>query len=216
MYVTDFETNNVYVIDTNTNTEVTGTPIEIGSLSHGIAYNPDNQMMYVSAEDGSVKIIDTATNTVNPAFIALTPGFGNPFGIAYDPDHQRMYVTRGSDLISPSIVDIVDTATNTLDNTHGPVDVGVRPIFGIAYDPVHQTMYVPNGGSGDVSVIDTNTEMDPNTVIATVGGIDLAFGISYDPVDEEMYVTNGANPGEVNVIDTNTRSSCRGRPISST
>ena len=43
-----------------------GTPIDLGSLSSGgIAYYPDNKMMYVSSFDGSVvKVINTDTNTV--------------------------------------------------------------------------------------------------------------------------------------------------------
>ena len=55
MYVTSGVTNNVFVINTNT---LTVTPIDIGSRGIGIAYNPDNQMMYVSAADRTVKVIN--------------------------------------------------------------------------------------------------------------------------------------------------------------
>lgn len=65
MYVTDLSTYNVYVIDTNTNPpHVLGAPIDLGSHSNGIAYNSDNQMMYVTALDRTVKVIDTASNEV--------------------------------------------------------------------------------------------------------------------------------------------------------
>jgi YVTN family beta-propeller protein len=215
MYVTDANTNNVYVIDTNTNTQVTDTPIDIGSRSTGIAYSSavdDNGMMYVATFDGTVKIIDTDTNTVDPTSIDLTPGFRIPQGIAYDPDHQRMYVTRSGEQSDGSIVDIIDTTTNTLDTTHGPVTVGDNPQFGIAYDPVHQRMYVPNSGSSDVSVIDTDTGMNPNILIDTIYGIGFPLGIAYDPVNEEMYVTDIT--GRIYIIDTTTNPpSLTGTPI---
>lgn len=94
MYVTDFNTNNAYVINTN---NVMGTLmiIPFGSHTGGIACNPDNQMMYVAVSScACIKMIDTDDNTIDPIPISLPHGHGTPWGVAYDPDHQRMYVTR--------------------------------------------------------------------------------------------------------------------------
>jgi len=194
MYVTSGVTNNVFVINTNT---LTVTPTDIDSRGIGVAYNPDNQMMYVTAGDRTVKVINTDNNMVITSIPLTAANLGT--GIAYDPDHRRMYVpTIGG---GPR-VDIIDTTNNVLDTTHGPVTVGLSPDFGIAYDHVHQTIYVPTRA---VSVIDTDTGDDSNTVVATIAGISDPTGIAYDPVNEKIYVTEGDNaPTNVRVIDTNT------------
>lgn len=213
MYITDSETNKVYVIDTP---HTLGEPIVMGGSAFrtsGIAYNPDNNRLYVtggnpSQDTGVVKTINPDTNQVSDT-IALTEGYGKAFGIAYDSDHMRMYVNRIGSVFGPvvnPIVDIIDTTTNTLDNAHGPVEVGKQPFSGIAYDYVHQAMYVGNGGEGSTSVIDT-TET-PNEVIDTISSTGYR-GIGFDPVNLQMYITNSRQnlePGFVNVVDTNTNS----------
>lgn len=84
-------------------------------------------MMYVSAGDRTVKVIDTDNNMVITSIPVTAGNLGT--GIAYDPDHQRMYVpTLGSGFR----VDIIDTTNNMLDTTHGPVTVSISPQFGIA------------------------------------------------------------------------------------
>ena len=57
-------------------------------------YDPVNERMYVTnADDGTVSVIDTYTNTV----IDTIPVGNQQLGIAYDSDNLRMYVTNRSD-----------------------------------------------------------------------------------------------------------------------
>ena len=78
-YVANFNSNNVTVIDTASNT-VVGAPITVGTNPQAIALNPSGSRAYVTnAGSGNVTVIDTATNTVVGAPITVGT---NPQGIA--------------------------------------------------------------------------------------------------------------------------------------
>lgn len=60
MYVIKSDT--VSVIDTKTNT-VVGSPIKVGAVPHGIAYDPVNARMYVTnSHNNTVSVIDIRTH----------------------------------------------------------------------------------------------------------------------------------------------------------
>src|SRR5580700_12196754 len=105
----------------------------------------------VNSGDGTVSVIDTATNTV----VGLPIPVGKePFGVDVTPDGKHAYVAnRGSNNVS-----VVDTATNMVVAT---VVVGNVP-FNVAVTPDGNHAYVTNAGFNTVSVIDTAT----NTVEA--------------------------------------------------
>ncbi len=57
----------------------------------GVAYDPDNQEVYVANSNSStVSVIDTFIHQV----IFTIPIGSNPFGVAYDPDNQEVYVAN--------------------------------------------------------------------------------------------------------------------------
>ena len=150
MYVANFDSDTVSVIDTNTNTVTS--EITVGSGPMAIAFDPTHKRMYVTNADGeSVSVIDTNTNTVTSE-IAL----GDALAIAFDTTHKRMYVT-GTNLPGDSdTISVIDTYGNNL--LDSPIAVGGGFGFlGIAFDPTHKRMYVTNTDSDKVSVIDTNT-----------------------------------------------------------
>jgi YVTN family beta-propeller protein len=103
----------------------------------------------VNSGDGTVSVIDTATNTV----VGLPIPVGKePFGVDVTPDGKHAYVAnRGSNNVS-----VIDTATNMVVAT---VVVGNVP-FNVAITPDGNHAYVANAGSSNVSVID----MAANTV----------------------------------------------------
>ena len=171
-------------------------PIPVGDNPTGIAYDPENERMYVTNQQtccfgpDTVSVIDTTTNTV---IGTITVG-GQPIGIAYDPENERMYVTNSEPL---GTVSVIDTTTNMVVGT--PIPVGSFPNL-IAYDSENERMYVANFGSDTVSVIDTTT----NTVIGTpIPAGSNPIGIAYDSENERMYVANFGS-GTVSVIDTTT------------
>src|ERR1700731_5405963 len=98
----------------------------------------------VNGGDGTVSVIDTATNTV--VGIPIPVG-REPFGVAVTPDGKHAYVAnRGSNNVS-----VIDTATNMVVAT---VVVGNVP-FNVTVTPDGNHAYVANSGSSNVSVLDT-------------------------------------------------------------
>jgi YVTN family beta-propeller protein len=82
-YVTNFEDNNVSVINTATNQPV-GNPIPVGEAPEGIAITPDGSRAYVTNRgDKSVSVINTATNQPLGSAISVN---NQPAGIAIVPD----------------------------------------------------------------------------------------------------------------------------------
>jgi YVTN family beta-propeller protein len=233
IYVTNFGSNTVSVIDTKTNTLVDN-PIKVGINPKSIAYDPVNQKMYVTNfGSNTVSAIDTNTNLPGPAIYVGT----SPRSIAYDPVNAKMYVS----LLDNDTIAAIDTKTNTL--VDNPIKVGINP-KSIAYDLVNQRMYVTNfGGEGMVSVIETrnNTKLgapikvgsmpqsiiyDPvnqriyvtnfgSNTVSTINTnstnqksylyIDSPFGLAYDPANERLFVSSRDN-GQIDIIDTKTNS----------
>ena len=63
-YVTNFNSHNVSVIDTATNT-VVGSPIAVGAFPRGVAVTPEGTKVYVTnSDDNTVSVIATASNAV--------------------------------------------------------------------------------------------------------------------------------------------------------
>ena len=205
IYVTNQLENTVSVIDTNTNRVIDTKPntpdeidpIRVGDGPKGIAYNLDNRLMYVTnVSNGTVSVINTATNTV---IESIRVGDG-PTGVSYSQRNELMYVTNRED----DTVSVIDTTTNTVIDTNpntpviDPITVGDTP-EGIAYDNQSKKIYVTNRGDDTVSV----SVIDPvtNTVIGSIKVGDGLRSIEYDPVHKMMYMSNPRD-GTVSVINT--------------
>jgi YVTN family beta-propeller protein len=143
--------------------------------------------------DGTVSVIDTATNTVTATVPA--PG-GNPGNVAVHPDGTSVYITY-----QHTTLRVIDTATNTFIAT---LPLGGPNVAGIAVSPDGTRVYaVANHyvyGVGAIAVIDTatNTEILPRV---TVGG--GPNGVAVSPDGTRVYVANQYS-GTVSVIDTTT------------
>ena len=76
-YVTNFDSDNVSVIDPATTTVTTTIPV--GNNPFGVAVTPDGATTYVTnAGDNTVSVIDTASNTIT----ATIPVGDGPYGVA--------------------------------------------------------------------------------------------------------------------------------------
>ena len=81
LYVANYYSNNVTVINGATNTAVVSS-IAVGAFSTDIAYDTSNGYLYVTnAGSNNVTVINGGTNTV--VVRSITVGNG-PIGIAYD------------------------------------------------------------------------------------------------------------------------------------
>ena len=122
VYVTNSADNTVTVIDTSTNS-VVGSPIPIpvqfdiggegGDIENyvtEIAVSPTGDRVYVTATDGTVSVIDTATNRV-----VTTTALGSYSDLKVSEDGSRLYDTHYSEynyFPSPAM-DVIDTSTMT-------------------------------------------------------------------------------------------------------
>ncbi|TLZ97923.1 MAG: YncE family protein [Methanobacteriota archaeon] len=141
VYVSNYFSSNVSVIDGTTNTVVATVPV--GYLPRGVAYDSENMYVYV-ADYGSnnVSVIDGTT------VVATVPVGTLPGALAYDGGNGFVYVANfGSYYYSSSNVSVIS----------GTVVVATVPVGncpdGVAYDSGNGYLYVSNYCSGTVSVI---------------------------------------------------------------
>jgi YVTN family beta-propeller protein len=82
MYVTNYGSNTVSVVDSSTNTVIGTISVGIGNNPYGIAFNPTNNDMYVvSRNSNTVSVISTSTVVQPPTHTSITSvvdGNGNP------------------------------------------------------------------------------------------------------------------------------------------
>ncbi len=146
--------------------------------------------------DGTVSVINTATNTVEGQPIHVGK---EPRGIVISPNGAAAYVTNFRD----DTVSVIDIATNppVVKNTIALRQAkGQKGPQGIAIAPDGAKVYVVNGFDNSVSVIDTNT----NGVlinIAAVGTEPQEIALTHD--GKRAYVTSFAT-NSVTVLDLTT------------
>jgi len=187
LYVGNYESSNVSIIDANQNTLVNpANPISIHSEPnrvYGLAFNSSNGNIYVASSD-SVGVI-SASGVVQT--ITDIPGATQ---IAIDPNAQKIYVTDQTH----SVI-LIDGQTNQRVRV---IPVGEGPTA-IAFNPVKKRVYVANSGvsgrGNTVSIIDAD-----DTVSVTLGVGNNPQGIVISP-NGTAYVTNN-HSGNVSVIDT--------------
>ena len=95
--------------------------------------------------NGTVNVIDTATNTVVDT---ITVGAG-PLGVSISPDGDFVYISNFLD----ETLSVIKTETNQVVAT---VNIGNMP-RGIAVSPNGDLIYVANTGDNNVSVINAST-----------------------------------------------------------
>jgi YVTN family beta-propeller protein len=196
LYVPDQNSGNVLVVSTATNSVSTTIPA-VCSFPGGVAITPDGARAYVLCF-GSVRVIDTATNTVLGSPISVQ-NF-EAAGIAVTPDGADVYAVGG---FAPT-VSVISTATNTVGTTvQLPGGSGQ-----IAITPDGSRAYIPDLVSAvDVIDISTNT-LEPTTIPVGSGPSFLAI----TPDGAFVYVGN-SNAGTVSVIATATNTVVATIPI---
>ena len=184
--------------------------ITVGAGPNSIAFDSENNRMYVTNSGGSwnennplagdsISVIDISSyEVIETVTAAGAGGHGNtPHGIAFDSANNRMYYAIGNWQYVEEYVSVMNTADNSVS---AKVTVGERP-EDIAFDSANNRMYVTNTNDDTVSVINTAN----NSVIATISAGENPNGIAFDSANNRMYVANQTDD-TVSVIDTATNS----------
>jgi YVTN family beta-propeller protein len=185
IYITDYLSANVVVLDAAKNVPLTQVPVGSGTGNIGVAVTPDGSAVYVTSQfDGIVTVIATATNTV----VKTIPTGAGPIWVTISPDGARAYVSNaGSGTVS-----VIATASNSV----------IATISGIAC-PYHtrlihfeSELLVSSQCDNTLKVVSTAT----NTIVKSIPTGPTPRGIAVTPDGTRAYVANfGGNT--LDVID---------------
>lgn len=191
LYVTNFGSSNISVVNTSTNHVVAWIPMPFGIGT--LAVDSSTGMVYVAETVYRVYAINSSTNQVQWTIPLLA--YGCPTGCAphvqvFDPANGDIYVT---DLTSDNVTVI-----------HGNAVVAVVPVGagpnGAAYDPANGKVFVSNEGNAipsNMTVINTTINRVVGQAYPSGGGP----GVAYAGSNGDVYAcTNGNQPGISNVV----------------
>jgi YVTN family beta-propeller protein len=164
-YVTNEDSDDVSVIDTQTN-QVVGSRIEVNLIPSWVAITPDGRSAYVANYNGGqVSVIDTQTNQLGPPIKVA----GRPGGIAIMPDGRTAY---GADSLSNGVF-VVNTLTNQLVGSTIPVGEGPTGVAINPDQPPHASFSDPAARPEVPVAFDASASGDPDGSIANY---DWEFG----------------------------------------
>jgi YVTN family beta-propeller protein len=191
VYVADFQSNKVAVIDAQTNTLATTLSVQRNPLR--VALSPDGAYAYIpNLNSASVSVVRASDNTV----IATVPVQGGPQNLVVTSDGQFAYVYN----IDASTVSVIRTSDNTVVEG-ATISVGKGDPEGtfrnIAITPDDRFVYVANTLSSTVTVIRTSD----NTVVTTIPVSNYPLSIASTPDSEFVYVVSAVDH-RVAVIQT--------------
>jgi len=187
LYVANLFTNDVTVI--NANTENVSTTLAVGADPLGIGINLNNGDIYVAnSSDDSVSVFDSSDNLVTTIV-----GVGTtPASITYHPVNNEMYVvSTGSNNVFP-----VNATIHTL---LAPIATGNSPYKSV-FNANNNYLYVGNRDDETFTVIDTD-----KSIRATIskGNVNIGFAISQ--TDNQLFVSN-TTANQVNLIGYSSQS----------
>lgn len=185
MYVANYASNTVSVLDANTGKVIA--TVATGNKPTQLALNPSGSMLFI-ANSASNSV--TAIRTTSGSLIATIP-VASPQGLAMNPAGTRLYVTStGTDKVS-----VINTANGQIVSS---ISVGSIPV-GVAVSPDGTRVYVANRGSNTVSVINATN----NAVLATLAVGTMPHQLALNGDGSRLFVTN-AGSDTVSVLSTNT------------
>lgn len=195
VYVANFLSNNVSVIDSGSSALIQTIPIPGPSLGGGgpgsVACDPVTGDIYVGVHGnvnfspGNVTIINGSTNRIVGAFyLWWGPG---PSALSVDAATNQVYV-------ADDYLNVVWSFNLSTGNVVSETPVGLSP-EAMSYDPANGYLYVTNSGSSNVSVINTTT----NRAVGSIAVGLAPMGIAFDAANGNLYVANEGS-GTVSAI----------------
>ena len=189
IYVANFNSNTVSVIDGATNTVIATIPVGINPA--GVDVNPLTDRIYVANRlSDTVSVIDGVINTV----IATVPVGDEAGDAGVNIATNAIYTANFNSLDSTEDVTVISGLTNTVIATI--IIPGLNLATGIGANPLTNRIYVANFNFDTVSVIDGAT----NIVITNIPVQVNPFRVGINPDTNRIYVSNFTS-NTVSVID---------------
>jgi YVTN family beta-propeller protein len=193
IYVPNYGSNNVTVIDGATNSTTTVTDPN-ANAPLAVVVNPvTNKIYVVNFGSNNVTVIDGATNSTTTVTDpnADGPSPMGPSPLAVNPVTNQIYVLNGGNI---TVIDGATNSTTTVSDPDAPQSVAVNPVT--------NKIYVPNAGNNTVMVIDGATN---STITVPLPGGNDPTDVAVNPVTNQIYVTNTVGENVI-VIDGATNS----------
>jgi len=190
VYVTNFFSDNVSVVDTASNIVIASVPAGGGPV--GVVLSPDGSIAYVADQNAN------AITAINTATFATTqinmPFSGYPTALAITPDGKFVYVT--DDNIVPDFgraicyTFVIDTSKNAVAHTI----ITPYPV-GVAVSPDGSRAYVLSGGGGGTTSLFTistaSNRITGSLQLDNFGPLDIATaGIAVTPDGTRIFADN--------------------------
>lgn len=177
LFVADYSTGNVTVINALTNKPVASIGVGATSQPQYVTYDPLNKMVYVSEETGdNLTVINPATDKT----VGSAPAGVEPSEIVVDPSNGYLYVPNfGSGnltVVSPTYL-----------NSKANLSIGGLA-GGAAFDPTTGEVYVASISTPEVQAIGEWPPVVTGT--APLQSTGEPRGVVYDPGTGELYVGN--------------------------
>ncbi|MCI4343566.1 MAG: hypothetical protein L3J92_05580 [Thermoplasmata archaeon] len=193
IFVTNYGSNNVSVINSTTDTYVGSVPVEYGPFA--AAYDAAKGEVFVADwASANVSVIDDSTNTI----VRSVPVGNSPYAIAYDSAKGEMFVTNRA-AYNLSVINDTTYAVTTITlpvilTTGGPVaDI---PLF-VAYDGARGEVFLTAAEANASDLVsdhvlvynDTNDSLVADFAVGSYSADDAAV---YDSGQGEVFVTDAA------------------------
>ena len=199
LYVTDVRQDEIAVVNTSTQHVVGDFAIGANSNSEYLAYDPYNDLLYVTFSSGSqlgeVDAINLTTNSVVKTFSFLPSSVDN---VAYDPYNHNMYVALAPNTPIPDVA-VINSSTNTIASTN--ITAGGQANY-FAYDSVSGDLYTFYlAGGAYIGVLNSTTNHWVANV--SVGLCGAESGLAIDAWTNEVYApcVNGHGNSTVYVVN---------------
>ena len=192
--------NYVQVVNTATNSVVTSITLPLGKVPNAVAVDPTANLVYVSNSDGTISIIDGATDTLLTTTTASIGGLikVNPTtGILYSfGGDDRMYTLKynvTANTYTTQTISLLNVATGYIHPSISHRGIDIDPLTNTIYtaDWTDHTLWVINGATNTLTTsIPMTGNVFPNDVVVT-------------PSSKKAYVSSSYG-GAILVIDTTT------------
>jgi len=187
-YVTDFSSNEVFVFNADSNTQID--TLNTGKTPSRAVASPNGEFVFIpNYNSSSVTVVSSSDD----AIVGVVHVGNGPQNVVFTPDSAMAYVynVRGGTLSVVRTSDLSVVGTITVGNGNP-----FAAFNNLAISPNGEFVYVTNTNDNTISVIETAHNQIQATV--PVGTSSLALAVT--PDSRFVYVVNGQSP--MSIIET--------------